>query len=134
MAMLIIVINWAIVIVFIAFAIIVLIRLYQVDMTGLISELDASSGARKASLSRFQFLLFTFVVGGLFLALSIQSKTFVEIPNGVLGLIGISGGSFVISKGISGKSNGTANPAAGGQGTGGQGAGRPGAGGPGAAG
>lgn len=55
----------------------------------------------KASLSRFQFLLFTFVVAGLFLLLSIEAGAFVEVPPTVLGLIGISGGSFVISKGIS---------------------------------
>jgi hypothetical protein len=58
----------------------------------------------KASLSRFQFLLFTFVVAGLFLLLSIEAGAFVEVPPTVLGLIGISGGSFVISKGISNSS------------------------------
>ena len=58
----------------------------------------------KASLSRFQFLIFTFVVAGLFLLLSIEAGGFVEVPPSVLGLIGISGGSFVISKGISNSS------------------------------
>jgi len=54
----------------------------------------------KASLSRFQFLLFTFVVAGLFLMLSIEVGQFVNIPANVLGLMGISGGSFVLSKAI----------------------------------
>ena len=54
----------------------------------------------KASLARFQFLLFTFVVAGLFLMLSIEVGQFVNIPANVLGLIGISGGSFVLSKAI----------------------------------
>jgi hypothetical protein len=52
----------------------------------------------KTSFSRFQFLVFTFVVAGLFLLLSIESGTFVEIPNSVLGLLGISATSFGVSK------------------------------------
>ena len=59
----------------------------------------------KASLSRFQFLIFTFVVAGLFLLLSIEAGAFVEVPPTVLGLIGISGGSFIVSKGISSNSS-----------------------------
>jgi hypothetical protein len=90
------VVYWAITLVFIAFAIIVLLRFYQMDLTGLIQEVDSN----KASLSRFQFLLFTFVVAGVWLTLCIDSGSFIDIPNGVLGLIGISGGSYVISKGI----------------------------------
>jgi hypothetical protein len=54
----------------------------------------------KASLSRLQLLIFTFVIAGLYLALSLQAGQLVPIPNGVLGLLGISGGSFVVSKGI----------------------------------
>jgi hypothetical protein len=54
--------------------------------------------ATKASLSRFQFLVFTFVIAGLFLLLSIEAGTFVDIPQNVLILLGISGGSYVISK------------------------------------
>lgn len=105
-------IYWGIVLVFLAFAVIVLIATYKMDLSGLISELDkpptaGAAGAvgappgRKASLSRFQFLIFTFIVGGVYLALSIESGTFVDIPNGALGLMGISGGSFVMSKQIS---------------------------------
>lgn len=66
----------------------------------------------KASLSRFQFLIFTFVVAGLFLLLSIEAGAFVEVPPTVLGLIGISGGSFIISKGISSNSSGGTGGAA----------------------
>lgn len=54
--------------------------------------------ATKASLSRFQFLVFTFVIAGLFLLLSIEAGTFVDIPQNVLILLGISGGSYVVSK------------------------------------
>jgi hypothetical protein len=71
----------------------------KIDLTHLISDTD-SSGETKASLSRFQFLLFTFVVAGIFLLLCIETGTFVDIPESVLGLIGISGGSYVLAKGI----------------------------------
>ncbi|MGV6850220.1 MAG: hypothetical protein ACWA5A_17750 [Marinibacterium sp.] len=67
------------------------------ELRGIIQEPDAS---RKASLSRFQFLVFTFVVAGLFLMLSIESGTLVEIPTSVLTLIGLSGGTFVVSKAV----------------------------------
>ena len=56
-----------------------------------------------ASLSRFQFLIFTFVVA-MSLFLVIASKTPPDypskIPPEILALLGISGGSFVLSKGI----------------------------------
>lgn len=108
-------IYWGVVLIFLAFAVIVLLAIYKMDLSGLISELDKPpngppGGApppaggphtRKASLSRFQFLIFTFVVGGVYLALSIESGTFVEIPTNALYLMGISGGSFVLSKQIS---------------------------------
>lgn len=67
----------------------------RINLDRLIAEADG-----KASLSRFQFLIFTFVVAGVFLLLSIESGTFVDIPNNVLWLLGISGGSYVVSKGI----------------------------------
>jgi hypothetical protein len=54
----------------------------------------------KASLSRFQFLIFTFVIAGLFLMLSIEAGTLIDIPNNVLVLLGISGGSYLVSKGV----------------------------------
>lgn len=66
-----------------------------------ISQILVEPGSNKASLSRFQFLIFTFVVAGLFLLLSVESGTFVTIPDSVLGLLGISAGSYAVSKGIS---------------------------------
>ncbi|MFZ4606533.1 MAG: hypothetical protein ACOYM5_09775 [Caulobacter sp.] len=69
----------------------------KINLDYLIAEPDSGG---KASLSRFQFLIFTFVVAGVFLLLCIESGTFVDIPASVLGLIGISGGSYVLSKGI----------------------------------
>lgn len=51
-------------------------------------------------MSRFQLLIFTFVIAmSLFLMVANNMK-FPEIPNGVWALLGISGGSYVVSKGI----------------------------------
>jgi phosphoglycerol transferase MdoB-like AlkP superfamily enzyme len=93
--------SWITAIVFLGFAAVVLWKLYHMDLSHLVCELDDTKGARKASLSRFQFLLFTFVIAGAYLALCLEAKTFVDVPAGALGLIGISGGSFVLSKGLS---------------------------------
>jgi hypothetical protein len=54
----------------------------------------------KASLSRFQFLIFTFVIAGLFLMLSIQKGAFVDIPANVLGLLGLSAASYLVSQAV----------------------------------
>ena len=68
----------------------------EIDMEGIISE----PGKAKASLSRFQYLIFTFVIAGLYLVLPLESGTFVDIPESVLVLLGISGGSYLVSKQI----------------------------------
>jgi hypothetical protein len=71
-----------------------------IDLSMLVAENDGS-----ASLSRFQFLVFTFVIAVSLLLLvlaNIERKVF-EFPainSGVLTLLGISGGSYVVSKGI----------------------------------
>jgi hypothetical protein len=94
-----------ILIIILAFALVVLwwIVTDKITLTGLIAEADPTNPGvvGKASLSRFQFLLFTFVIAGLFLLLSIEAGTFIEIPGNVLGLLGISSGSYVVSKVIS---------------------------------
>lgn len=54
----------------------------------------------KASISRFQFLIFTFVIAGVYLVLCLESGRFVEIPENVILLLGVSGTSYAASKGI----------------------------------
>lgn len=88
------------------FALVVLwqIVIGRIDLAKLISEKDGS-----ASMSRFQFLIFTFVIGfGLVLLIIIQAKAntaaFPAINSGVMALLGISGGTYAVSKGIQ-KSN-----------------------------
>jgi hypothetical protein len=66
-----------------------------IHLEKLVSEPDG-----KASISRFQFLVFTLVVAGLYVILSIDSGQLLEVPAGALALLGISGGSFIVSKGI----------------------------------
>lgn len=65
-------------------------------LDGLLSE----PGLTKASMARFQLLIFTFVIAGLYLLLSIEAGTFVDIPGNVLGLLGISSGTYVVSKAV----------------------------------
>ncbi len=86
------------------FALLVLWKMYnkEIDITDLLSESPPPGSPpntiAKASLSRFQFLVFTFVIAGLFLLLSIEAGNFVDVPQNVLVLLGISGGSYVVSK------------------------------------
>jgi hypothetical protein len=73
----------------------------KLDLTYLLSEPILTAGDKqepKASLARFQFLIFTFVIAGLYLVLSIECGTMVEVPSGALVLLGISGGSYLVSK------------------------------------
>jgi hypothetical protein len=106
-----IVAEWVVVLFIAGLAVIVLIKIWSnaIDLAGLLSEpadptIIVSPGTvppqPKASLSRLQLLLFTVVIVGLYLTLSLEAGAMVEIPNQVLGLLGISGGSYVISKGI----------------------------------
>ena len=77
--------------------ILLLIYSGNIDLTRLISEPTGD-----ASLSRFQFLIFTFVIAlSLFLViLSGDKPGFPYIPPTVLTLLGISGSSYLVSKGI----------------------------------
>ena len=69
----------------------------KIDLTYIISEEDGS-----ASLSRFQFLIFTFVIAlSLLLVIVAQDPPgFPAIPSEIFILLGISGGTYVISKGV----------------------------------
>ncbi|HWA91910.1 MAG TPA: hypothetical protein VG889_17860 [Rhizomicrobium sp.] len=86
-----------------AFLVFWLILRGRIDLSQVLTEPDST----KASLSRFQFLLFTFVIAGLFLLLSVEAGAFVNIPNSVLGLLGISAGSYAVSKGIQASNTGS---------------------------
>jgi hypothetical protein len=79
--------------------IIVLIWKRVINLQRLISEDDGS-----ASFSRFQFMIFTFIVASAYIVQAFArikaGGELPTIPETVLGLIGISGGSYLVSKGI----------------------------------
>ena len=74
----------------------------KIKLSGLLDE----EGGEKASMSRFQFLIFTFVIAlSLFLIITSSGDatgklSFPTIPGEIFALLGISGGSFLVSKGI----------------------------------
>lgn len=74
----------------------------KIDLGTLISDPDStpSVGAIKTSMARFQLLVFTLTIAGLYTILCIESGTLIDVPNGTLALLGISGGSFLVSKTI----------------------------------
>jgi hypothetical protein len=81
----------------------------KIDLRYLLSEPADPTATRpdgqppeepKASISRFQFLIFTFVIAGVYLVLCLESGRFVDIPENVILLLGVSGTSYAASKGI----------------------------------
>jgi len=89
---------------FIAFLLILKMVRGEIDITALICEDKstdpaASEAPGKASMSRFQLLVWTMVIGFAFLFLVIKNTEFPQMGN-VLALLGISGGTYVVSKGI----------------------------------
>ena len=70
----------------------------KIDLSALISETNGD-----ASMSRFQLLIFTFVVAVslFYLVETRKDGTFPDIPSGVLTLLGISASTYAVGKGIS---------------------------------
>jgi len=109
--------EWVVVAFIALVGLIVLYKMFvgRIDLSSVLSEMTspppagAAPGAPvptpKASLSRLQLLLFTFVIAGLYLTLCLEAGQLLDIPNQVLGLLGISGGSYVVSKGIQASAN-----------------------------
>ena len=99
------VMGWTVTVLVGAFAIAIIYKMIKgdINLMYLIAGADGD-----ASLSRFQFLIFTFVIGlGLFLIiLSSNPPSFpAAIPGGILALLGISGGSYVTSKAVEANAN-----------------------------
>jgi hypothetical protein len=96
------VMGWTLTVLIAAFAVVIIFKILKtgedrIDLRYLIAGTDGD-----ASLSRFQFLIFTFVIAlSLFLIIvSVNPPAFPPIPGGILALLGISGGSYVVSKGV----------------------------------
>ena len=78
-----------------------LIFLDKINLETLISEPPTADGKKgDASMSRFQLLIFTFVISFSLVYVIFTDEAFPEIPASILGLLGISGGTYAISKGI----------------------------------
>ena|SRR5207249_4748703 len=94
------VMGWIVTVLVAAFAIAIIYKMLKGDIN-LMYLIAGAEG--DASLSRFQFLIFTFVIAlGLFLIiLSANPPSFpATIPGGILALLGISGGSYVTAKAV----------------------------------
>ena len=94
------VMGWIVTVLIAAFALAIIYKIIRGDIN--LQYLIAGAEG-DASLSRFQFLIFTFVIAmGLFLIiLSVNPPAFPkDIPGGILALLGISGGSYVTSKAV----------------------------------
>lgn len=68
---------------------------YKINLSRLISEQDGT-----ASMSRFQLLIFTFVISSSLFIITIYKRGFPEVNGGILAILGISSGSYIGSKGI----------------------------------
>jgi hypothetical protein len=70
----------------------------KIDLSALLSEANG-----QASMSRFQLLIFTFVVATSLFGLveKVSPPGFPDIPAGVLTLLGISASTYAVGKGIS---------------------------------
>ena len=94
--------QWSSVIFLIALeiTIVYLICAGKIDMTKLISENDGT-----ASFSRFQFLIFTFLFASILVVTAFPESggfQWPNIPYPALGLMGISGTGYLVSKNIQG--------------------------------
>jgi hypothetical protein len=94
-----IVIGYVILILIFFFGLIVLINMAsgKIDLTQLLAEGDGG-----ASLSRFQLLIFTFVISLSLFMIIVAAKppVFPAIPTEILTLLGISASTYAVSKGI----------------------------------
>lgn len=90
--------GWIVVLFMAALAIMIIFRIVQgspngIDLRRLISEENGN-----ASLSRFQFLVFTFVIAMGLLVVVLKTGTSPSLGGDILGLLGISAGSYVGAK------------------------------------
>ena len=101
-----VVVGWLLA-VFLGGVVIILLYLMisgKIDLTQLISEPlkpgDPPAAHGDASMSRFQLLVFTFVIAMSLFLIVVANKAVPDVPTSIVGLLGVSGGSYVISKGI----------------------------------
>ena len=84
----------------------------KIDISQLLEEKSADGGTGGASMSRFQLLIFTFVISLSLFLIVVNTGAFPsKIPPEVLTLLGISATTYAVSKGIQAgsQSNGSNN-------------------------
>jgi hypothetical protein len=79
-----------------ALTILFLIWKKEIDLSELLSEANGD-----ASMSRFQLLIFTFVIAISLFEIVESGMKFPDIPAGILTLLGISASTYAVGKGIS---------------------------------
>jgi hypothetical protein len=77
-----------------------------IDISKLLED-DSTAGG--ASTSRFQLLIFTFVIGMSFALIVASSTKLPDVPTNILALLGISASTYGVSKGIQAGSKDSAN-------------------------
>ena len=82
------------------FVILAAIATDKIDISGLLEE---ESGG--ASTSRFQLVIFTFVIGLSFVLIVATTGRFPDLPTNVLALLGVSASTYGVSKGIQAGAN-----------------------------
>ena len=84
---------------FFGFMVLIAMATNKIDLSGLLCE----GSENKASMSRFQLLIFTFVIAFSLVLLILSNGPqlkFPEVPSGILLLLGISASTYAVSKGI----------------------------------
>lgn len=80
---------------FLSLAVLLEIANGKIDLSELLEELSGG-----ASLSRFQLLIFTFVIAFSVFIVVANNNDLPDIPTGVLVLLGVSAGTYGVSKGL----------------------------------
>jgi len=77
----------------------------KINLSEMLEELSGG-----ASMSRFQLLVFTFVIAFSFFAIAVSQGKIPDIPNNVLALLGVSASTYAVSKGLQISSGDTGAP------------------------
>src|ERR1700682_164907 len=106
LAFLTIVIGWAVTIIVGLVALVIIWKMFTgaINLATILNE----SGSPKASLSRLQFLIFTFVIALSLFLVTVGGRSdkpgegmkLPDVPAGIFALLGISSGTYLVSKGV----------------------------------
>lgn len=91
------VVGWSVLILIDLLGVSVIYRIWigDIDLSRLLSEPTGD-----ASISRFQLLVFTYVIALALFLIAVRDNQFPEISGGILSLLGISASTYAVSKGI----------------------------------